>query len=209
MFKLKFFLPLAILINCASPQEKEIKLSQFYTSSLFHDVQLKSVFPDSKTFVDCTPKKDLREIIKNYEAIRDQPDFDLVEFVNMNFDLPIRPKSTFASDTTLIMEEHLTRLWPILTRKADQIEMRSSLIPLPYDYVVPGGRFSEIYYWDSYFTILGLKAQRRYDLIQKHGQELCASNRHHWIYSKWKPELLLDAFPAAIFFFNSKRTRRV
>jgi alpha,alpha-trehalase len=64
------------------------------------------------------------------------------------------------------MEEHLTRLWPVLTRKADQAEPRSSLIALPYDYVVPGGRFSEIYYWDSYFTILGLKAQKRYDLIQ-------------------------------------------
>jgi alpha,alpha-trehalase len=64
------------------------------------------------------------------------------------------------------MEEHLTRLWPVLTRKADDQNPRSSLIPLPYDYVVPGGRFSEIYYWDSYFTILGLKAQKRYDLIQ-------------------------------------------
>lgn len=34
--------------------------------------------------------------------------------------------------------------------------MRSSLLPLPHDYVVPGGRFSELYYWDSYFTMLGL-----------------------------------------------------
>ncbi|RZM08236.1 MAG: alpha,alpha-trehalase, partial [Sphingomonas sp.] len=27
---------------------------------------------------------------------------------------------------------------------------------LPYRHVVPGGRFREIYYWDSYFTMLGL-----------------------------------------------------
>jgi alpha,alpha-trehalase len=107
------------------------------------------------------PKRDLQEILE-----KDQPDFDLVQFVNQNFDLPVRPKSTFATDTTLAMEEHLTRLWPVLTRKADDQNPRSSLIPLPYDYVVPGGRFSEIYYWDSYFTILGLKAQKRYDLIQ-------------------------------------------
>ena len=31
-------------------------------------------------------------------------------------------------------------------------------------YVVPGGRFSEIYYWDSYFTMLGLEESGRHDL---------------------------------------------
>lgn len=29
----------------------------FYSSALFQDVRLKSVFPDSKTFVDCTSQK--------------------------------------------------------------------------------------------------------------------------------------------------------
>ena len=38
---------------------------------------------------------------------------------------------------------------------------RSSLLPLPYPYVVPGGRFNEIYYWDSYFTMLGLEESGR------------------------------------------------
>lgn len=165
MNRLIFILPVIVLFYCTVP-EKQTDPSNFYTSLLFHDVQMKAVFPDSKTFVDCTPKRDLNDILDDYEEIKNQPDFDLIEFVNLNFDLPVRPKSTFASDTTLVMEEHLTRLWPVLTRKADQIELRSSLIPLPYDYVVPGGRFSEIYYWDSYFTILGLKAQKRYDLIQ-------------------------------------------
>lgn len=158
---------LAILFySCALKEQGQTTGKDFYTSQLFHDVQVKAVFPDSKTFVDCTPKRELNDIIADYEKLKDQPDFDLVEFVHLNFDLPVRPKSTFATDTTLAMDEHLTRLWPVLTRKADQIEPRSSLIPLPYDYVVPGGRFSEIYYWDSYFTILGLKAQKRFDLMQ-------------------------------------------
>jgi alpha,alpha-trehalase len=42
---------------------------------------------------------------------------------------------------------------------------RGSLIPLPHPYVVPGGRFREIYYWDSYFTMLGLVASGRLDLV--------------------------------------------
>ncbi len=161
-----FTLGIVILYSCTKPEKAVSDPFSFYSSSLFHDVQMRSVFPDSKTFVDCTPKRALTQILNNYDELKDQPDFDLVEFVNRNFDLPIRPKSTFATDTTLAMEEHLTRLWPVLTRKADQQEPRSTLIALPYDYVVPGGRFSEIYYWDSYFTILGLKAQKKYGLIQ-------------------------------------------
>jgi alpha,alpha-trehalase len=31
---------------------------------------------------------------------------------------------------------------------------------------VPGGRFREVYYWDSYFTMLGLRAHGRWDLIE-------------------------------------------
>ena len=42
-------------------------------------------------------------------------------------------------------------------RHPDEIEAYSSLLPLPAPYIVPGGRFSEIYYWDTYFTMLGLE----------------------------------------------------
>lgn len=44
--------------------------------------------------------------------------------------------------------------------------MAGTLIPLPNSYVVPGGRFREVYYWDSYFTMLGLEASGRWDLIE-------------------------------------------
>lgn len=160
---LRFFILLMFLAGCAG---KEKIVTDFYQSDLFHDVQLGAVFPDSKTFVDCTPKRDIQSIIDDYDGQKGKPDFDLAAFVHLNFDLPVRPKSGFVTDSTLSMEEHITRLWPVLTRKADVKDERSSLIPLPYDYVVPGGRFSEVYYWDSYFTILGLKSQKRYDLIQ-------------------------------------------
>lgn len=155
-----------VTVGCSVTEQKQTTSVDFYTSSLFHDVQLNAIFPDSKTFVDCTPKRELSEILTDYNQQKEKPGFELKKFVDDNFDLPMRPKSTYATDTTLTMEEHLTSLWPVLTRKADHAEPRSSLIPLPYDYVVPGGRFSEIYYWDSYFTILGLKSQKRYDLIQ-------------------------------------------
>jgi alpha,alpha-trehalase len=63
------------------------------------------------------------------------------------------------------MEDHLHALWPALTRAADRADPHSSLVPLPKAYVVPGGRFREAYYWDSYFTMYGLVASDRLDLV--------------------------------------------
>jgi alpha,alpha-trehalase len=40
------------------------------------------------------------------------------------------------------------------------------LLYLPNKYVVPGGRFNEMYGWDSYFIILGLVRDRRLDLAR-------------------------------------------
>lgn len=64
------------------------------------------------------------------------------------------------------MEDHIRALWPALTRAPDQVDPHSSLIPLPEAYVVPGGRFRELYYWDSYFTMHGLMASDRTDLMK-------------------------------------------
>src|SRR6187549_243853 len=99
------FLSVLFVSGCTTSEKEK---PDFYTSDLFRDVQLKSVYPDSKTFVDCTPKRDLNEIIADYDEMKGKADFDLVEFVHINFDDPIRPKSTFATDTTVVMKDHIT-----------------------------------------------------------------------------------------------------
>ena len=40
------------------------------------------------------------------------------------------------------------------------------LLFLPNSYIVPGGRFNEMYGWDSYFIILGLLRDHRIDLAR-------------------------------------------
>ncbi|HLT74378.1 MAG TPA: alpha,alpha-trehalase TreF [Ohtaekwangia sp.] len=137
----------------------------FYATELFRDVQLQPVFPDSKTFVDCVPKRPIGEILEDYHDSKDRAGFDLKAFVMENFHLPDRPVSGFETDTLATMQEHISKLWPVLTRNADTHHANSSLIPLPDNYIVPGGRFSEIYYWDSYFTMLGLQVQGKYEVI--------------------------------------------
>ena len=48
----------------------------------------------------------------------------------------------------------------------DVLPTPTTLLKLPHPYVVPGGRFREIYYWDSYFTLLGLYQSKRFNLAK-------------------------------------------
>ncbi len=133
---------------------------------LFEDVQLSGVFPDSKTFVDCTPRFSVEKIMENYTSKKELDGFDLKEFVNENFELPKQYASGFKTDTSKDIEGHIEALWDVLKRESDNVENASSLIPLPNEYIVPGGRFGEIYYWDSYFTMLGLEQSGRLDMMK-------------------------------------------
>jgi alpha,alpha-trehalase len=136
---------------------------------LFHDVQLSGVFPDSKTFVDARPLETPAQITAAYATERSAPGFTLRAFVEKHFEMPRAAGADVKTDTTLDMEQHAKALWDALTRAPDtsgSSKAQSSLIPLPYPYVVPGGRFREIYYWDSYFTMLGLIASGRADLVR-------------------------------------------
>ena len=41
-----------------------------YMEILFKDVQLKKIFPDNKTFVDCTPKRKPEDIVADYKKLK-------------------------------------------------------------------------------------------------------------------------------------------
>ena len=135
---------------------------------LFQDVQLSGIFADSKTFVDARPLSPPADIAVRYSAARASSGFSLQAFVQRHFELPRPIAESFHTDTSQTMEQHIRALWPVLTRAppSETAGARSSLIPLPNPYVVPGGRFREVYYWDSYFTMLGLVASGRTDLVR-------------------------------------------
>jgi alpha,alpha-trehalase len=133
---------------------------------LFLDVQMSGTFPDSKTFVDARPLAAPAAIVARYDSARRAPGFSLADFVHQNFALPQGPGAVATAAAAPSMEDHIRALWPLLTRSPDSADARSSLIPLPQPYVVPGGRFREVYYWDSYFTMLGLIQSGRTDLVR-------------------------------------------
>jgi alpha,alpha-trehalase len=177
---MKTYLALCLLLLAAcapSPQQTTETPSQAPVTALavlspeeeygqlFADVQLGGVFPDSKTFVDCTPRQPVGEVLAAYQSQRAQPGFDLKKFVADHFEVPGQRASQYQAQAGLDAAQHLNALWAVLTRPADSARVGSSLIALPQAYVVPGGRFREVYYWDSYFTMLGLQAAGRTDLI--------------------------------------------
>jgi len=133
---------------------------------LFRDVQMQRVFPDGKTFVDAEPKADAAEILRRYAEEKGQAGFDLSAFVHRYFTPPEPHASGYRSVPGQDVCSHIDALWDVLQRPADRPDPRSSLLPLPNPYVVPGGRFGEVYYWDSYFTMLGLIQSGRQDLAR-------------------------------------------
>ena len=130
---------------------------------LFVAVQTAQVYPDQKAFVDATARRDPAAIVVDWRARKDEPAFSLQAFVAENFDPPVdTPVNPPAGQG---LREHIDWLWPALTRRTPDAPAGSSLLPLPRPYVVPGGRFREGYYWDSWFTMLGLQASGREDRV--------------------------------------------
>ncbi|EPT7055296.1 alpha,alpha-trehalase [Cronobacter sakazakii] len=142
---------------------------------LFEHVQASRIFADSKTFPDCAPKVSPLTILMNYRQAKRLPNFDLRRFVEEHFYFPVINTNPYVSDPNRTLTEHIDNLWPILTRQPHEHLENSSLLPLPQAYIVPGGRFTETYYWDSYFTMLGLAESGRHDMLR------CMADNFAWM----------------------------
>lgn len=131
-------------------------------------------------------KKEPQEIINSFDdlmaATSDSPTREqLEEFVDANFedgneledwnptDYNSQPQFLRRINDVVVRDfaRNLVRLWPILARKIRPEVMqnaeRYSLIPVPNGFIIPGGRFREFYYWDSYWIIQGLLISEMHD----------------------------------------------
>jgi alpha,alpha-trehalase len=164
-------LPLAALtlINAAPPQSSAYRAIAVSRAAhtpeevygpLYRAVQLAHVFPDNKTFVDLIPLEQPDAILAAYEHEKPEGRTLLTAFVARHFrgqdDAPPAKRT---------MREHIKALWPVLARPPLAVTPGSSSLEVPNASVVAGGRFHEMYYWDSYFTMLGLKADGEQPLI--------------------------------------------
>ena len=85
----------------------------------------------------------------------------------------------------------------------------AGLLYLPHKYVVPGGRFNEMYGWDSYFIIRGLVRDKRIELAQgmvenfffeiEHYGAVLNANRTYYLTRSQPPfltSMILDVYDA-------------
>lgn len=145
----------ALMLTRSSPDEA--------LGDLFSAVQLHQVYDDGKTFIDLIPRGRTRQIKKEYQLEKQDPNFNLHEFTNRHFYAFQHASPSYSADPTNTPRQHIRELWSVLERRNRRD--RGSLIAIPYPYVVPGGRFSEQFYWDSYFIMLGLEVDGRWDMI--------------------------------------------
>ncbi|PQA95650.1 trehalase [Chryseobacterium shigense] len=139
---------------------------QFYINeiqTLFDDVQRAKIFEDQKMMTDAVPLFPVSEINAEYEKKKGIEGFNLKDFVMANFDF-LGAKISIRREDHLPIEQHIEKLWDELTRTA--YEEKGTLLKLPKPYIVPGGRFNEFFYWDSYFIMLGLQASGRTEMME-------------------------------------------
>ncbi|HVW67803.1 MAG TPA: alpha,alpha-trehalase TreF [Steroidobacteraceae bacterium] len=158
-------LPAASTQPRTPPGTPRLEPPEVLFQDLFAAVQTAAIFPDGKTFVDAVPNLPPKTILAQYHAANLDSADALKRFVDAHFTLPAPAMSVPSPPERVPIIEHIDGLWSQLTRNTPTAPPYSSALPLPRPYVVPGGRFREIYYWDSYFTMLGLARSGRKDLL--------------------------------------------
>ena len=147
-------------------RKKYVQPSELY-GQLFYDVMSNDslfgphrMFIESKSFVDAVPKYDAATIRKHYDL---SPNTPMADFIKAHF--------IIVSDTAVVcpkagngINRHIKSLWQCLSRGRDSLH-GGSRIAMRHPYFVPGGRFREMYYWDTYFSMLGMLSDGEDSLV--------------------------------------------
>ncbi len=132
---------------------------------LFAAVQEARLFEDGKTFADAAPLRTPAAIMADFTAEPPSDPLALADFVLRNFKVPeVQPPTPVTQTPIVPLDHHIAALWPLLERPP--VTEEGSALGVDRRHVVPGGRFRELYYWDSYFTMLGLVRDGRQDLVE-------------------------------------------
>lgn len=164
-------------VNFESPTRHSCKSEVYCQGLILATIQEASLFEDGKHFVDMPGRFSEEQIKKNFARLGPRSTKGrLRQFIHENFHRPgwdlriVIPKDWKADPAFLkrIKDEQLLQFakivhskWKVLVRAiySERIKdgnLASTTVGLPYPFVVPGGRFRELYYWDSFWIIEGL-----------------------------------------------------
>jgi len=158
--------------------------------TLLHTIQMARIYNDSKTFVDKPLKHGPNQTLDNFKFFMQKHNHkpskeDVKEFIDDNFFeegtefrkwIPTDWKSNIPAFDNIkdpaykAFAQSLHRKWLSLGKKIrPDVKVNPfsySLIYLENPFIIPGGRFRECYYWDSYWTILGLLASEMNETVK-------------------------------------------
>ncbi|XP_015513506.1 trehalase isoform X1 [Neodiprion lecontei] len=147
---------------------------------ILHTVQTNSIYTDSKTFVDMKMRNPQNKTLLLFEEFMNSTGHaptktEIEVFVNNTFeaagsefedwdpsDWTEHPKflDNILDPNLNKFASSLNEIWKLLGRKMkDEVKENEdlySIIYVPNPVIVPGGRFREFYYWDSYWIVRGL-----------------------------------------------------
>lgn len=167
------------VVQVASQSNPSCNSQIFCQGLLLHTVQMAKVFNDSKTFVDMKLKYNETTTLENFDLFMTETNQaptrdEIKQFVENNFesfdgleewtptDYNENPRFLSKINDPEIKKfaQDLVKIWPVLARKVKQDVFDNSelftLLPVTNGFIVPGGRFREFYYWDSYWIVRGL-----------------------------------------------------
>ncbi|KAI6213375.1 Trehalase [Aphelenchoides besseyi] len=124
----------------------------------YSPIEVMSAF--NRTFPMDIRKIDRNELIRFVETYFEKPTTELIECIPPDW-TPEPPEIMKIQDPTLrAWALDLNALWKTLCRRIDpnvsaNID-KHSIIQVEHNFIIPGGRFREFYYWDSYWIVKGL-----------------------------------------------------
>jgi len=166
--------------------KEEIML--FERGSILHHVQVSDVLVDGKEFVDrpalCSPFT----IVANWNTLlaetkgRELKNKEILDFISKHFGesgwelAEATPKDLLGHPTYLKgikhkglknLGEEIQKLWvelgKVVRPQVKQYPTRTSMLYIPNVFVIPGGRFKEIYYWDTYWIVKAFMRSGAFD----------------------------------------------
>lgn len=154
----------ATAVKAVGPLVRVPKSPDDMLGELFYDIQKQHLYEDGKTFVDLIPKRRPDLIRDAYLLEKMNSGFLLQDFVGRHFYETDTTPTHPVVEAALTAPDHIAKLWHTL--RVTNRKNRGSLLALPHPYVVPGGRFKEQFYWDTYFIMLGLAVEDDWRTIE-------------------------------------------
>ncbi|KAI9454058.1 trehalase [Lactarius psammicola] len=162
----------------------------FCAGALLQTVNVAKLWSDPKTFVDKPTNSSPQSVLAAFAPINSTNTTEgaVVDFVDSNFrgeglELEAQALPNFNANPPFLnnvadpllkaFAQVVHSYWTQLIRGTNPSTLcdgracESTLIPLNHTFVVPGGRFREQYYWDSFWIIEGLIQSQLFDIAKE------------------------------------------